>query len=104
MTNRPVRPQAFRSSGRLLPRAWACTGNEGHCVELIGSPRIGDLNSSMSGDLVSKVGQARAQDGDAAITRELGRTLEVRTCTDRGLYAGHKTVVPPLLEHEQISR
>jgi hypothetical protein len=63
---------------------------DGACVELIGSPRIGGLNSSMSGDLVSKVGQARAQDGDADITRELGRTLEVRTCTDRGLYAGHK--------------
>src|SRR5438270_13177828 len=31
MTNRPVRPQAFRSSSRLLPRAWACTGNEDHC-------------------------------------------------------------------------
>src|SRR5436309_14814179 len=30
MTNRPVRPQAFRSSSRLLPRAWACTGNEDH--------------------------------------------------------------------------
>ena len=30
MTNRPIRPQAFRSSGRLLPRAWACTDNEDH--------------------------------------------------------------------------
>src|SRR5947209_11574842 len=41
MTNRPVRPQAFRSSSRLLPRAWACTGNEDHCQKVgIGHGRL----------------------------------------------------------------
>ena len=34
MTNRPIRPQAFCSSGRLLPRAWACIGNEDHCAKV----------------------------------------------------------------------
>jgi hypothetical protein len=29
---------------------------------------------------------------------KVGRTLRLRTCIDRGLYAGHKTVVQLLLE------
>jgi hypothetical protein len=39
MTNRPGRSQAFRSSGRLLPRAWACTGNEDHWLREVREAR-----------------------------------------------------------------
>jgi hypothetical protein len=45
-----------------------------------------------------QVGQARAQDGDVATTRELGG----RTRRDKGLCAGHKTVVRSLLEHHRM--
>jgi hypothetical protein len=54
-------------------------------------------------DLVFKLVKP-GHDGGAATTRKLGRTLRLRICIDRGLYAGHKTVVRLLLEREQIPR
>ena len=70
---------------------------------------IGDLDGGVCSNKLTGVisyssWSSQGTDGGAATTRELGRTLRLRICIDRGLYAGHKTVVRLLLEREQIPR